>query len=809
MSIPHKVLTWFEQKRWQLHDYQQAMFQLYNQHRSVLLIAPTGGGKTLASFLPSLIAIDAEQPQKLHTLYISPLKALTYDIAHNLQAPIAEMQLKISVASRTGDTSAKERQQLRKKPSQILLTTPESLLLLLTYPEAKAFFSDLKTVIIDELHQFMSGKRGDLTALALAQLTTIAQPIKIGLSATIANPDYVAKWLGGAKAPAEVINVAPKFRPEVNLLNSQQIPYTGIMAKYALPALYTALKDVSMCLIFVNTRAQAEFIFNELWQINEKNWPIAIYHGSLDKSQREKTTQMILNQQVKAVVATSALELGIDWQQVDLVVQVGPPKGISRLLQRVGRSNHFYQGRSKAILVPANCFELLECAAAIQAIDAYQLDNAPLESGALDVIVQFIVNCACSQPITAAKIYQIVKSAYPYQKLSKAIFQQLFNFAVNGGYVLQHYDRYQRLKLVRHNTYAIASPRVLRRHRQNIGTIISNAHIKIVLKQGKRNKVLGEVEEAFIQQLTPGDNFLFAGQQVSFVMLRDMSAYVTRAKAGKLTLPSYAGGTMPLSTHLADGVSHLIQTPELWVKLPQKIQQWLNLQKQYSMLPGKNFLLIESFRYRRLQQTVLYTFAGRVANYSLAHIISYHMEQQGLKPTAFTITDYGIAIASLKIANANFFQAIFTLETLTKDIESWLEHSSMQKRIFRRVAIITGLIEKQIAGTKKSLRQVTFSTDLIYDVLKKHENQHILLAITRQETEQTLLAYSELQQIIRRFQKHYVWQALEKPSPMSLPILLAIKTEQVAVSALDELLSQASHEAEAIQIMQDLNNENN
>jgi ATP-dependent helicase Lhr and Lhr-like helicase len=806
MSISENLLQWFQQKGWQMHSYQQEMFKLFAEAKSTLLIAPTGGGKTLASFLPSLMDIAKTKTKGLHTLYISPLKALTSDIQRNLLAPITEMKLNISVDTRTGDTSSYRRTRQRTKPPQVLLTTPESLMLLLSYPNAQEYFSHLKSIIIDELHSFVSTKRGDLTALALAQLNNFSpSALRFGLSATVARPEELAAWLSPVNCKAEILNVKATQKPLVHILNhSSQIPYGGFMAKYAVDDIYQTIAKNKMTIIFVNTRAQAEFIFRQIWQVNSQNFPIAIYHGSLSKEQRIKTEGLTFQGNLKAIVATSALELGIDWGNIDCVIQVGAPKGVSRLLQRIGRSNHQFDKASLAKLVPSNCFEALECQAAIDAIAAGKLDGEELSVGSLDVIVQFIMNCACSAPISAEKLYQIICSAFPYQQLEKTVFMQLFQFAVNGGYTLQHYEQYQRLQQNPDYSYSVSSLKVIRRHRQNIGTIIESARLKVKVLFKKKAKVLGDIEETFAQQLTPGDTFLFAGEVLEFVTIRDMFVETRKAKANESKLPSYEGGTMPLSTFLAEAVRQLINSPERWINLPSKVVAWLDLQRKYSALPAKDTILVEYFSYKKLFYCVIYSFEGRRANYTLGMLLTRRMESLHLKPVGFTVTDYGLAIGSLKCIDDRHIHDLLTENILHNEFEHWLNQSPLLKRTFRQVAIISGLTERQLAGTRKTMKQVTFSTDLIYDVLMRYEPKHILLAITRHDVDKTLLDLHRLSLMLQRFQGKIIVKSLARPSPMAIPILTTFKTERVHGAAIDELLSFAAQEAEANELMEEV-----
>lgn len=807
MAVPEYITNWFAEQNWQLHHYQADMFSCFAQQQSVLLVAPTGGGKTLASFLPAISDIHQLQHTGLHTLYISPLKALTADIQRNLIKPINEMNLNIRVDSRTGDTSSYRRQQQLKKPPNILLTTPESLMLLLSYTNAPEFFKQLKLIIIDEIHSFAFNKRGDLTALALAQLNQLAHnPMRVGLSATVAHPQRLAQWLVPVKQKAKLIQVEATVAPSISLLDMETIPYGGHMARHAVRAIYKKLKTYQLTLIFVNTRAQAEFLFRQLWIMNQDNYPIAIYHGSLSKEGRQNTEQMVLAGQIKAIVATSALELGIDWGNVDAVIQVGAPHGVSRLVQRIGRSNHQFNQPSKAYIAPTNCFNSIESQAAIDAIAKGTLDDDEVHPGSLDVAIQFIVNCACSQPIQRMSTLRTIRSAFPYRHLEKELFNQLFQFAVDGGYVLQHYPQYHRLiPKLKHN-FIPASASVIRRHRQNIGTIIEAARLRVKILNKRSDKIVGDIEESFIQELAPGDSFLFAGEILEFVRVHDLLVETRKIKAKDPRVPSYAGGTMPLSTFLAAEVLQLMNQPKRWQQLPQRIQEWLSLQQQFSLIPTANKLLIEQFKYKRKNFLVIYSFEGRRANHSLGMLLTRRMEELGLKPIYFTATDYALCISTLTPIDPERVSYLFAHFILADEVGKWMHDTTLLKRTFRQVAIISGLTERQIGGSKKSMKQVTFSTDLIYDVLKKHEPNHVLLRITEEEVKKSLLDLDRVAMMLKRFQNNIQVQELSKPSPFSIPILCTFATERVLGEAQDHFLAAAEAEVMAVQLITEVKN---
>ncbi len=805
-SLPSAVENWFSSRGWRPHPYQKEMVHAFGARQSTLLIAPTGGGKTLSGFLPSLIDCHERRPAGIHTVYVSPLKALTNDIERNLMRPIAEMGLCVTVESRTGDTPQGKRARQRRAPPNLFLTTPESLMLMLSAPDAPRLFADLRAVIVDEAHSFAPTKRGDFTALALSRLSALAPHLlRTGLSATVADPDALAAWLGPAGAPASVLQSGLPTKPDIRMLEPQnaRMPYGGFMARYAVPEIYDAIRRAGTSIVFVNTRAQAELMLQMLWEANEENLPIAVYHGSLSREQRRRTEAMMAAGKIRSVVATAALELGIDWGDVDLVIQVAAPKGVSRLLQRVGRSNHRLDIPSRAFLVPANRFEALECRAALDAIEQGQLDGEAPGPGSLDVAVQHILSCACGGPIDPHDLYAEMKTAAPYATLDRGVFDRLFQFAIDGGYVLRSYDRYRRLAPTPAGRYRIANAAVARRHRQNIGVIVEAARLKVkrVSGAGRGGRVQGEVEEYFAQGLTPGDTFYFAGEILAFSGIRDMTLEARPAAGGEPKVPAYSGGQMPLSTFLADGVRALLARPDDWRALPGDVREWLDLQARFSAIPGPDRLLVEHFFEQRLFRTLFYTFAGRRANQTLGMLITRRMEHLGLKPISFQITDYGLVVSGLCAIGREHVAQFLAPDILGDELEEWILDSPMLKRSFRHVATVTGIVEQQNNAARKTMRQMTISTDLIYDVLRRHEPDHILLQVTRRDAERELLDLKRLSDLLVRYQDRWLFMELSRASPFSIPVLTDVRTEQVRGAGLEHILAQASIQHDAEEMM--------
>ena len=722
-TLPERFANWFASRGWTVRAHQLDVLAAARAGEDVLLIAPTGGGKTLAGFLPSLVEL-AEGPQEgLHTLYVSPLKALSADVARNLTAPVAGMGLDISIQTRSGDTSGDRRKKQAEHPPNLLLTTPESLAVMLSQLQAAEFFAGVKRVIIDEVHALAGIKRGDQLALCLTRLAALAPGMRrIGLSATVAHPAIIARYVAPA---ARIIAVAGGAPPEIGMILPQgRLPWSGHMGLFSAPDILARIIPARLTIVFVNTRAQAELLFQELWKLNEDTIPIAIHHGSLEMAQRLRVEEAMSQGRLRAVVATSSLDLGIDWGEVDQVIQVGAPKGVSRLLQRVGRANHRMDEASIATLVPANRFEVLECEAAIAGVAEGELDGDPPRPGGLDVLAQHLLGCACAAAFHPDAMYDEVRCAEPYAELSRADYDATLEFVENGGYALQAYDQYRKLFRDSEGYLHVMSERVRRQHRMNIGTIVEAPVLK-VRYAGRGGGSLGEIEEYFVNMLVPGDTFMFAGRLLSFQRLREAVVEVVDGGTGEPKVPAYAGGRMPMTTNLASRVRSMLNTPELWAAFPAPVREWLALQMQRSSMPGRDDLLVETFPRGDRWYLVAYCFEGRNAHQTLGMLVTRRMERFDMQPLGFVATDYVMATWSAR--EPTDIGRLFETDMLGDDLEAWMDESSMLRRTFRNVAVIAGLIARHFPGMDKNRRQVTVNSDLIYDVLRRHQPGHILL----------------------------------------------------------------------------------
>ena len=766
MILPPSLTTWFAAQGWTLHPHQLAMLDRAAA-ASTLLIAPTGGGKTLAGFLPSLAELAENPTPGLHTLYISPLKALTADIRRNLRRPVEGANLPIRIEDRTGDTTYTQRRRQRADPPHILLTTPESLALLLSYEDSPRIFAGLRRVIIDEIHALAESKRGDQLMLCLTRLTALAPGLRrVGLSATVEDPPALARFLG---ANTQVLQADPGPDPDIRMLVTEEAPpWSGGGGKYAIPAILEQVKRHRITLIFHNTRAQAEIFFHNLWLENTDDLPIGIHHGSLSREQRERVEQAMVNGTLRAVVCTGSLDLGIDWGDVDLVIQVGAPKNVKRLVQRIGRANHRYNAPSKALLVPANRFEVVECQAALEAVRARDLDGEPRGPGPRDVLCQHILATACAGPFDGDELYAQVITAGPYALLPKAQFDACLDFVATGGYALRAYDRWQRL-MIRAGKWTLRDPRAAAVIRQNLGTIIDIDTLKVRLKGRFGGVPLGEIEEYFASTLTPGDTFLIGGQVVRYEGLNELTVEVTRQPGRDPKVAVFSGTKFATSTLLTHRILEMFQHGS-WPDLPAHTAQWLALQREVSRLPEPSRLLLESFPYEGRQHLVIYGFAGRNGQQTLGLLLTKRMEDLGLAPLGFVATDYATMIWGLEpVLDAG---PLFDLNTLREGLESWLSGNAVMKRTFRNTAIIAGLIERSNQGRRKSGRQATFSSDILYDTLRRFDPGHLMLEVTREEALRGLVDFSRIEEVLTRIGPRIDLLRLRSVTPLAAPMFL-------------------------------------
>ena len=794
-ALPPEIGAWFTARNWHPHPHQLEMLDRA-QEPCQLLIAPTGGGKTMAGFLPSLVELAEGNHKGLHTLYVSPLKALAADIKRNLSGPVAEMGLPIRIEDRTGDTPSSRKRSQRADPPHILLTTPESLALLVSYEDAGRTFAGLKRIIVDEIHALAESKRGDQLMLALSRLSSLAPGLRrVGLSATVEDPAAIAHLLARHPDPCAILQADPGPDPDISMLQTdEQPPWSGGGGRYAIPAVLEQVKKHRTTLIFHNTRAQAEIFFHHLWLANDDQLPIGIHHGALAREQREKVEAAMVAGDLRAIVCTGSLDLGIDWGDVDLVIQVGAPKNVKRLVQRIGRANHRYNAPSKALLVPANRFEVVECIAALQAVKARSLDGDTDHSGPLDVLCQHILIRAAAGPFMADDLFAEIQSAGAYSDLSRESFDRCLQFCATGGYALRAYDRWQRLlQREEGGPWQLRDPRAATQIRMNIGTIVDADKMKVRYQKTRGGAPLGEVEEYFASTLRKGDTFLIGGQIVRYEGMREMVVEVSRTPNLKPKIATFMGTKFATSTQLSDRILAMFQQQD-WPDLPVHTRDWLKLQRKLSKLPERERLLVESFPHDGRAHICVYGFAGRNAQQTLGLLLTQRMEREGLNPLGFVATDYATLIWGLEPLRDP--APLFARDSLIETLETWLADNAVMKRTFKSSAIIAGLIERNSPGKRKTGRQATFSTDILYDTLRKYDPDHVMLEITRNEAMRGLVDFGRIEEMLERIGTRIDHVELERVTPLAAPLFL--EAGRIPVKGLAE---QKLMEEEATRLM--------
>ena len=785
-ALPAPLAEWFAAKGWAPRRHQLAMLDVARAGAHGLLVATTGAGKTLAGFLPSLVELIETPTDGLHTLYVSPLKALAVDVQRNLITPIEEMGLDLRVETRTGDTPSNRKARQRIRPPQILLTTPESLSLLLSYPDSNLMFAGLRTIVVDEVHAFATGKRGDLLGLCMARLQRLAPALRrVALSATVADPDGYRAWLApdGDIDTVRLVLGERGADPDIAILLPEgRVPWTGHSGRYAAEQVMAEIETHRTSIVFCNTRSLAELIFQDLWKVNAMNLPLGVHHGSLSLEARRKVEGAMAAGKLRGLVATASLDLGVDWGDVDCVIQMGAPKGSSRLLQRIGRSNHRLDEASEAIIVPGNRFEYLEAVAALDAIGEGELDSDVFRMGALDVLAQHVMACACAAPFREDELLDEVRSALPYSALAAEMFAQVLGFVRDGGYALKAYERFKRLTQGPDGLWRVSHPKFMAQHRLNAGIIVEATMLEVRFKNGR---TLGRVEEGFAATLSPRDTFFFAGMSLEVVAI-DTEDLIVRATARPARIPTYGGSRMPLSTNLADRVRGFLASAAEWHRFPHDVREWLEVQRTRSQLPRPGELLVETFPREGRHYMITYSFEGWNAHQSLGMLVTRRMETQGLKPIGFVSNDYALACYGLEpIADP---AALFSRDILEDEFVEWVQSSSLLKRAFREVAVIGGLVERQIPGKRKTGKQVTFSTDLIYDVLRKYEPGHLLLQAAWADARARMTDVGRLAGLLDRAAETMLHVHLPRISPLAVPVLTLIGREKIAAGVADDAL---------------------
>lgn len=824
ISVGQQVIRdWYKRKNWEQFAFQQEMEAAYLSGFSGLLNAPTGSGKTFALFLPFLADYINKHPETYTTktnngllmLWITPLRALTNDIKKAMQEVCDEIGIPWKIATRTGDTSAAEKAALKRKLPEVLLTTPESLHLMLAQKEYAKIFNGLQVVVIDEWHELLGTKRGVQVELGLSKLKVVAgvadpgsgkttnlEPhtpnLRIwGISATIGNLEQAGEVLLGNDFPANKITLV-RANLEKKLLIKSIIPenienysWAGHIGVKLLPQVMEIVAKSKTTLIFTNTRSQSEIWYHAILD----NYPeyagvMAMHHGSLDNEIRNWVEAALHAEALKVVVCTSSLDLGVDFRPVDTVVQVGSPKGVARFMQRAGRSGHHPGAISKAYFVPTHSLELLEGAALKEAIKKGIFESRDPMLLTMDVLIQYMVTLAVSDGFRANELFKEVKSTFAFADLTRKEFNQLLDFITNGGKTLAQYDEFLKVE-VENGLYKVNSRRVAMRHRLSIGTITSELSIRVKWLSGGS---LGTIEEGFVAKLKPGNTFWFAGRSLEFVRVKEMTAYVRKSNATKGLIPSWAGGRMPLSSQLSavfrdklDEVAHGTAKDEEVIAL----QPLFYLQSQLSHLPQSHEFLIESFHSREGHHLLFYPFEGRLVHEGMASLLAYRISK--IKSASFSIAmnDYGFELLTDDVVpiqeileDADFF----SIDNLLEDIQHSLNANEMARRRFRDIAHIGGLVFTGYPGQQVKNKHLQASTSLLFEVFSEYEPDNLLVRQAYNEALAFQLEEFRLRLALQRIGKQsIILKTIERPTPFAFPIMVdSLGREKLTTETLEE-----------------------
>jgi ATP-dependent Lhr-like helicase len=777
------ALKWFEQQGWQPLPFQMETWQAYLDGKSGMIQVPTGSGKTYAAVMGAILEMLQAPSPGLKLLYITPLRALSRDIQQSILRPIQEMSWNLRVESRTGDTSSSQKSKQLKNMPDILITTPESLAVMLSYKGAKDRFQSLRAVILDEWHELLSSKRGTQAELCLSHLRQLQPQLKTwAVSATLGNVQEAAQAAAGLGSKPVIIQSNLQRQTIIKSILPDSVdsfPWAGHLGLRMFQELVDALDINRSTLIFTNTRAQAERWFQALsFAVPEYVDRIALHHGSIDVQEREAIEAGVKAGQIKWVVCTSSLDLGVDFQPVERVVQIGSAKNLARLLQRAGRSAHVPEGTSEILFLPTNALELLEISAFRSGLAAGDVETRrPLEKP-YDVLAQHLVTLACGDGFKANECLEAIRQTVSYSQLTDEEFDWTLNFIEKGGKCLGAYPRYQKV-VQSEDLYQVTDQKIARMHRMSIGTITSNQAVQIVYTNRKR---IGTVEENFVSRLKKGDVFFFAGRQLEFFMMKDMVVYVKNTTQKSTITPTWGGGNLAisdsLSMHLRSEIERFQPDANSNQKLNQELECMLPIastQKRISHLPTSNELLIEVCKTREGQHLYVFPFEGRFVHEGLGFLWGYRFASQQKATFTVSVNDYGFEILAPKDYPFKqlFGDRFFDLENLYENIKSGLNISELTQRKFRGIAQVAGLVFKGYPSARKDANQLQVSSSLLYDVFSKYEPDNLLLKQAEQEVLRDQLETHRLTQTLDRLsQLNIVWRETKRPSPFAFPLLI-------------------------------------
>ncbi|EDX84455.1 DEAD/H associated family [Synechococcus sp. PCC 7335] len=779
MSILRPVHNWFARQSWQPITFQEETWETYLSGKSGIIQVPTGSGKTYGAVMGPIAQMVAESSLSgLQLLYITPLRALSRDIEASIRRPIEDMGWPITVESRTGDTKASIKSRQIKKMPNILITTPESLAILLSYRYSAKRFKDLRCVILDEWHELMSSKRGTQTELCLSRLRQLNPTVQTwAISATLGNLQEAAEAATGVGSGPIIVRSKLKRATVIKSvlpISVDSFPWAGHLGLRMFEELVEALDIERSTLIFVNTRSQAERWFQALsYALAERADQIALHHGSIDFDTRLAIEAGIKSGNIKWVVCTSSLDLGVDFQPVERVVQIGSAKNLARLLQRAGRSAHLPGGTSEVFFLPTNALELLEISAFRRGLDAGQIESRQALNKPYDVVIQHLVTLACGDGFSPQKTLESIQKTVSYQHLSVEEFDWIVNFLEYGGKCLQAYPRYKKIVL-EEGVYKVTDARISRMHKMSIGTITANQQVKIAYAKGGP---IGRVEESFVSRLKKGDVFFFAGRQLEYFQLKDMTLYVKNARKKSSVVPVWSGGYLAISDQLSQYLRDEItqaKAGNISAEV-ERIMPILATQDRISHLPEAHQLLIECCRTREGQHLYVYPFEGRNVHEGLGFLWAYRFSQLQRSTFTVSVNDYGFEILAPKDYpfQALFSADFFSTNHLYKEIKESLNISELTQRRFREISQVAGLVFKGYPGSKKTANQVQISSSLIYEVFTKYEPNNLLLIQAEREVIEEQMEAPRLAAALERMQAlKLFWMSVQRPSPFGFPLLV-------------------------------------
>ena len=803
------IHDWFELQGWEPLPFQSQTWQAYIEGRSGLIQVPTGSGKTFAAVMGPMARMLAEKSDSrgIRLLYITPLRALSRDLALAIREPIEAMKWPIRVGIRNGDSSSSERSRQLKSPPQILVTTPESLTLLLSNPKAEDLFGRLDTVILDEWHELMGSKRGSQTELCLSWLRQHRPELQTwAISATIGNLDQAARHALGTDSDPTIIGGAPARVTEIHSILPESIdgfPWAGHLGLRMYEELVARLNPGTSTLLFTNTRNQSERWHQCLrFACPEMDDALALHHSAIDRSEREAIEAAVKAGSIRWVVCTSSLDLGVDFQPVEQVVQIGSPKNLARLLQRAGRSAHLPGGRSQVLFMPTNALELLELSAVRRGLGEGLVEQRKPPMAPLDVLLQHLTGLACGPGLSPETSYDAIRSSAAYADLSRDDWDWCLKFLEHGGDCLGAYPRYRKLEWDRESErFRVREKAIARLHRLNIGTITAAPAITVRFVRGA---VLGHVEETFIGQLKPKDVFFFSGRQLEFVRLRDMTAYVKLSTRKSRTVPAWAGGQMALSDllthHLRCEVDRAgrgeLDTPEL-----QALEPLFARQQDLSVLPRIDQLLIETCRTREGTHLYAYPFEGRFVHEGIGFLWASRLTRIERGTITVSVNDYGFELLAPKAYPMaelieDFSDQLLDHSHLEQDLKNALNLSELQRRRFRAIAQIAGLMNRGFPGSSKSTGQLQISASLLFDVFSRHEPQNRLLQQAQREVLDEQLELSRLETALQRAaRQEWLHVHTPRPSPLAFPLLVERLNNRMSNESVLERVQRMRNEA--------------